>query len=156
MRRLIVYVLLFTLFVGFLTVVKTRSSSNLIPQKQIKEIKIDENKLFNLVNTWRKSVNLTEYIKDDRLCEIAKDRADDEFDHQGFIDKYSNNPNYPKIAMQENLSTAYDEFGRAFNNNQIFYGWLSSAPHRETLEKPYKYSCIVCDEQCVEIFGNYL
>lgn len=100
-------------------------------------------KLFSYINSWRKTQGFTVYIKDNRLCEIAKDRADDSFTHKGFYEKYSSFP----YKISENLA-------EVASSEKIFYAWLNSPPHRTTLEKPYKYSCVACDKQCVQIFSN--
>lgn len=102
-------------------------------------------KLTALVNNWRVSQGFKPYIKNEDLCRLAKDRADDGVDnHVGALQKYSNYPS----QLQENLAEAWIE-------NAILEGWLSSPPHKATLEKPYKYSCIACyKKQCNQIFSN--
>ncbi len=114
-----------------------------------------ENKLWSLIQNWRKSQGLSPYIKDQRLCAIAKDRVTNDpplDDHAGLYRKYSN---YPYV-IQENLAEYQNE-------QQMFNEWITSPfGHRETLEKPYSYSCIVCipvkntdRTYCSQIFSNF-
>jgi len=91
--------------------------------------------------------NRSKYIKDERLCTIAKDRVDDtQLDnHQGFIEKYSS---YPYV-IQENLALVSSE-------KKMLKEWLASPGHAAALRKPYTHSCIVCqDRYCVQIFSSF-
>ncbi len=119
---------------------------NAVPQPPPKPPSAD--KLFSLINEWRKSQGLTPYIKDNRLCAIAIDRADDKIldNHVGFMRKYDT-AQYPYV-MQENLVSVEKE-------PIMLKGWLNSPPHRAALEKPYLYSCVACDKQCVQIFSSF-
>lgn len=135
------------------TLVKATYLSYVSFPKPIDNVKkdIDSDKLLSLINSWRKSQGFAEYIKDNRLCEIAKDRADDtvcrraECVHDGFVQKYSNY----SFVIAENITGAYSE-------QDALDRWLSSKPHRNTLEKSYKYSCVACKGQlCVQIFSSF-
>jgi len=107
---------------------------------------LDKNELWSLIQKWRISQGLLEYTEDNGLCEIAKDRVDDEIldYHKGFIDKYSNY----RYAVKENLAYAFSE-------QEVLNGWLNSPPHRKALESSFKYSCIeVAGYYAVHIFSN--
>ncbi len=108
---------------------------------------LNGNRLFELINNWRvNKERLKPYIKDERLCEIANDRSKVELDyHKGLYEKYSN---YPYV-IQENVNVGYTTEEDSLN------GWLNSPPHRATLEKPYLYSCVVCNKTCVQIFSLF-
>lgn len=116
-----------------------------------------EDKLWSLIQEWRKSQGLSPYIKDQRLCDIAEDRADDmalidaQDNHKGFREKYNS---YPYVISE---NTNYNPSERA-----MLRDWLKSQGHRETLEKPYIYSCIACEQHdnkggsfCSQIFSNF-
>lgn len=115
-----------------------------------------EDKLWSLIQNWRTSQGLQPYIKDQRLCDIAKDRAhdmvllDNQDDHEGFYKKYSNYPS----SLQENTEYTWDE---KIGLDQ----WLNSPSHKQALEKQYAYSCLACEsigrataQYCSQIFSN--
>lgn len=114
-------------------------------------IKVSEDKIWSLIQDWRIKNGFKPYIKDQYLCEIARDRSDDKVldNHAGFYQKYGNlKSNNPRI-ITENLA--------ALNYPQLMLNaWLGSPPHRAALEKPYTHSCIACDKQCVQIFSSFL
>lgn len=108
-------------------------------------VEIADRVLWSLIQKWRKDNGFVPYIEDKRLCEIAEDRSDDEYDnHEGFLAKYDN-ANYPYV-MQENLVQLYFP-------KYMLEAWLKSPPHRSTLEKPYTHSCVRCNKHCVQIFA---
>lgn len=147
MRKLLTVLILLTIsacaLIGIFFKTKSNFEKNTIKPTQTP---FSEKKLFELINEWRMSKNLPIYTKDERLCEIARDRSDDEvFSHTAFYEKYSSFP----YKIQENL-------GRCFDSEQYMLNcWLFSKPHRQTLEKPYTHSCVVCDRQCVQIFSSF-
>ena len=108
---------------------------------------VDENKLWSLIQDWRVRNNQKPYIKDQRLCEIAKDRADDPLDyHKGFLEKYSN---YPYKIQEIDIYNAESPI-------ESLQGWLNSPPHRKALEYNWQYSCVACIKQtCSQIFSNF-
>lgn len=104
------------------------------------------NQLFDIVNKHRISKSLSPFVKDEQLCEIAKDRSDDGVldNHKGFHEKYDPY----KYDLGENLVyPSTPEF--------MLYQWLQSKDgHKEAIESTYKYSCVACDKQCSMIFSN--
>ncbi len=141
MKYFFYFVLTILVIWSFFEVYKTQTSYNLpFPTPTIS----NDDKLFSLINSYRRQQGLPEFIKDNRLCEIAKDRADDKFSHQELYDKYSS---YPYV-IQENLSRP-PLFSIAFN------GWLKSPPHKKLLLSPYKYACTACKIQCVLITSSF-
>ncbi len=139
------------LLIGFTVPVKSAKQSVIIaptitPISAPKEISSD--KLLTLVNEWRVSEDRQPYVKDERLCNIAKDRVENDSpmdNHEGFIRKYSSYP----YAIQENLVTETSEA-------KMLTRWLNSVPHHETLNKPYTHTCIACKEHyCSQIFSSF-
>lgn len=108
---------------------------------------LDSDKLFQLVNEWRTQNGYQAYLKDQRLCDIASDRADDfDYSHAGLYEKYSGY----RYVIQENLVYNY------LNEQASLNGWLGSPGHLSTLKKPYLYSCIACDGRyCSQIFSSF-
>lgn len=108
-------------------------------------IKLSEDVLFGLINEWKYKEDGYTYSKHEDLCEIANDRVDDPYTHQGFIDKYWNYP----YELSENLSKDH------LSEQSVLNGWLNSKRHREALERSYTYSCVRCEgNYCVQIFSN--
>jgi len=148
MRKTIMFLsllaILALIWLGFFSSLSSKLGKETLqppPRKQNAKV------LTRLINEWRVKKGLSAYLEDQRLCEIAEDRSNDSFDHQGFYDKYYHG-NSPYI-MQENLSIVRT------NEGEVLKGWLDSPPHRATLEKPYTHSCIACDKQCVQIFSSF-
>jgi len=110
---------------------------------------LDSDKLFSLVQGWRSENNLPKYIVDNRLCEIASNRAAEivnNFSHQGLYEEYSN---YPYV-IQENLAENF------VSEQKVLTAWIGSPTHLAILKFPYKYSCLVCTSlYCSEIFSSF-
>lgn len=119
-----------------------------------KNVDIDEDKLWDDVQNWRVSNNLTKFTTDDRLCDIADLRATELSakgtidNHVGFVEKYKNN----EYVLSENLS-------QTTNTNaeeSILNGWLSSTSHRNALSGDWIYSCIKTEGNiAVQIFSSF-
>ena len=141
-RALIIFLTLFTLLFSFRfgpSLVKSFSNS------EIRKTSLKVEKLTSLVNKWRVESGFQRYERSEGLCKIAEDRTKDGTDyHKGLYEKYSH---YPSV-IQENSTGGLDE--------QIALdAWLTSPPHRATLEKPYKYSCVATDGYfAVQIFSS--
>lgn len=108
-------------------------------------IALHAEKLTTLVNDWRDSQGYQPYVEHEALCEIAEDRFKDGIDqHRGFYERYSSYPS----SLSENVASGNTE-------KQALQNWLNSTPHREALERPYRYSCIKCTVNlCFQIFSN--
>lgn len=108
---------------------------------------LSSDKLWSLVQEWRHSEGLLPYTKDQRLCNIARDRikAGDD-DHGGFYAQFSSSP----YELSENsVWHTTDEAG-------ALKSWLKSPRHHEALLRPYKYSCLVTDgNNALQIFSNF-
>lgn len=147
MRKAVYSVLIFLVILVFYLSFRSISSSNTNISKTPSATPFIEtiaDKLWPLIQDWRRSQGFQPYIKSQELCRIAEDRAKDKLDyHKGFLEKYSS---YPYV-LAENVCTLAP-------SNIVLTNWLSSPPHRATLEKPYKYSCVACDKTCVQIFSN--
>ncbi len=148
MKKLI---LLFVIFFVFIVYSLTISSEKTVPSVSPSPTPyiFSEDKLWSLIQDWRQSQGLSPYIKDQRLCAIAKDRV---FNgpvldsHAGLYCKYSS---YPYV-VQENLADYPNE-------KTMLVRWITSPfGHKETLEKPYIYSCVQCkNTYCSQIFSNF-
>lgn len=104
-----------------------------------------QDRLFDLVQSWRKEQGLTEYVKDERLCKIATDRSDDKFSHDLFAIQFETYP----YQISENLALY-----KGSSEQQVLSAWLNSKLHHTILKIPYKASCIICKDQCVQISSN--
>lgn len=142
--------LLAGLVVFFPKLIEGRSVSNstLLNKKEA-----NSDRLFDLINNWRKENNLSEYIVDNELCSFAKTRVKEikeNYGHEEFMKRFSNT----SYEISENLST-----GSLINlqEEHILIGWLKSSKHKEALEREYSKSCLVCDNDkdnfyCVQLF----
>jgi hypothetical protein len=126
------------------------SSLTPTPTVAVAQSSDDSEKLFNMINDYRKENSLPAYEKSDRLCKIANERAPAIAGelargaiHEGF---YNGNYGYPNVI--EN-AVAYG------NIDQNFYWWKKSSVHRRNmLSSTYKYSCVGCSNgNCVQIFS---
>lgn len=111
-------------------------------------INLDAEKLFEIIQSWRTSENLQPYVKDERLCEIARTRVTEDEpqdNHAGLYKRYRNLP----YLISENTTIALNEQG-ALNL------WLDSPPHAKALREKYQYSCVACKgNYCSQIFSNF-
>ncbi len=116
----------------------------------LSKIQLDENKLWNLVEVFRKTEEREPYVKDERVCKVTEERASEMKDelsepHKGFDERFKGAP----FTIAENNTGAKSE-EEALNN------WLKSDAHASTLRTEYNYSCISCEGiYCVQIFTNY-
>lgn len=116
-------------------------------------VELNADKLWNLVNEHRQKLGLKPFIKDQRLCDIAKKRVlevpKDEADgipHEGFIKNYHQGP----YSLSENVNVHYTTEEDSLN------GWIHSPPHRKALEGSWIYSCIATNNDiAVEIFSSF-
>lgn len=150
MKKYLLLALIFVLFLfgpslAYSTIEKTTHKATEPPKSLNSEI------LWSLIQTWRQSDDCRPggcqaYIRDQRLCEVAEDRVNDDLDyHEGLYEKYSDYP----FVIQENSNKGY------LTESSALYGWLSSKPHAETLRKPYTHSCVATkDNFSVQIFSN--
>lgn len=105
--------------------------------------------LWDSINQWRTRSGYTEYLKSDKLCQIADIRLTEielNFSHEGFsADKF----NYVgKIG--ENLISEVD------TNNDALMSWIHSPNHLKLLSDSFTHSCIkTSGTYAVQIFGYY-
>ena len=147
----VVFLVLFniSLIVAIPKIKLSLSSPRPVPLVETKT-DLDEEILWNLVQRWRSSEDLSEYIESEALCTVAKDRADDQINgldyHKGFKEKYYS---YPYI-LSENVTYS------SSNEKQALNGWLGSRAHYEALLRPYTHSCISCiNRTYVQIFSSF-
>ena len=122
-----------------------------------KPIILNADKLWSLVQNWRKSENLQAYTKDQLTCDIANDRIKDwviqDDNHAGFIKKYGNK--YP-FELAENAIRSIRYVDRSYVEQSLLNSWLASPGHSTILHTSYPRSCIACQSNwCVQIFANY-
>ncbi|MDO8657131.1 MAG: CAP domain-containing protein [Candidatus Levybacteria bacterium] len=107
--------------------------------------------IFNLVNDYRAKLGLTVFEKEEKLCTLAKSRAEEghrEIFVSGNLHSGLYNRNLP-YWITENLIYQKSE-ERAFN------WWLNSPIHRRAILGASKYSCIGCfGNTCSELFTSY-
>lgn len=136
---------------GFILASRFILYANSLPSGLPKEIRLNETLLWNVIQTWRKKSGYKEYIKNDSLCRIAeervkylKDKGFSGFNHEGFHKYYDN---YQSL-LSENMTGG-------INEQDALERWLSSTPHRNALERNYKYSCVAAEmDYAVQIFSN--
>jgi len=114
---------------------------------------LDEDELWDTVNNWRKISGFNEFVKSDRLCNVASERiveVQNDWSHDGFRGTAS------KIGREgewigENLSKHSNDDLLTLN------AWLNSPSHKENLaNKNFRSSCIKTDGvYAVQIFSNY-
>lgn len=151
MKKIGVFALIFCipLFLGLFSLFSLKHSVSPTPSPISQSVVPNSDKLFQLVNEWRVQNGYRAYKIDKRLCNIAKDRADDNQPdyHKGLFDKYGS---YPYV-LSENIA-----FNIVSNESYVLDGWLNSPTHLENLKKPYNFSCIVCyQDACVQIFSSF-
>jgi uncharacterized protein YkwD len=115
---------------------------------------LNSEKLWSLVQAWRQSAGFKTYTKDRRLCEMAQVRLGQiktdwsHYQFQGVVDRYF----YGKYDYSVGENLAREEISEQSTLDQ----WLLSPDHRENLDAPYKYSCIVTEGgYAVQFFANY-
>lgn len=116
---------------------------------------ISQEKLWSLVQQWRAGSNRTQYKESAYTCSLADVRVKQiqtNYSHEGLAELVQT-PKFkptPGNSAQENIA--------AGNSSEIYEinAWLNSPDHRETLEKPYPYSCLRCENNfCVQVFATY-
>ncbi len=119
---------------------------------------LNSDTLWSLVQDWRVKNNLKSYIKDQRLCEIAKIRVHDvesDWSHVKFNDIEYRTIYFQPLAptainMGENLARNYASESETLNN------WLNSPSHLKNLQASFSHSCIVTDgSYATQIFANF-
>ncbi len=108
--------------------------------------------LFNMINTHRASIGLPAYQKDERICQVARDRGPELYNeifvtgamHAGFYAR-----NLPYWATENMISQGSEQ--AAFN------WWMNSSIHRRAIESPtYTHSCGACyGNSCAQIFTAF-
>lgn len=113
---------------------------------------LNSEKIFTLINEYRKSKNLPLLEKSDYLCQIANTRAPQLYDeifvtynvHAGF---YAMNVPY---WITENMAHYQSE-------QEIMNWWLSSSIHRQAIEGIHSYTCGACyGNSCVQLFTSFI
>lgn len=119
----------------------------------VKPTKLSDEKLWNLIQKWRADNNLPEYIKDERLCTIAKLRAPEQ---EGEL------ANAPHLNFRNRVREVVGEIRVSENATQggteqyALNSWLSSPPHKKALLADWKYSCVATHHSyAVQIFSNF-
>lgn len=111
---------------------------------------LDSNAVFFMINVFREKLGLPKFEKEDRLCEIASERAKEIPNevatgkiHEGFYAR-----NLPYFAIEN------AKYGG--NEREVVDWWLHSPIHKSTIVGNMKYSCVACtDTSCSEIFSSF-
>lgn len=115
---------------------------------------LNENKLWDLIQSWRVENKLQPYIKSQELCDyilIRLPQIKKNFNHDGFMPLIKSITNVTKFTeIAENLSEHHR------SEQSVLDGWLDSPSHSKNLKYPYLYSCIKTDKDfAVQWFANY-
>lgn len=111
---------------------------------------LDSNAVFFMINAFREKLGLPKFEKDERLCTIASERAEEIPNevatgkiHAGFYAR-----NLPYFAIEN------AKYGG--NEKEVVGWWLHSPIHKSTIVGNMKYSCVACtDTSCSEIFSSF-
>lgn len=129
------------------------SHPSISQEKEIANVNLDENKLMNLVQSWRVKNNLPEYTKSIKTCGVASIRLDEvsiDFSHDSFLERSKDEDYWGYNHVGENLAKDYRSESQTLNE------WLHSASHEANLKDNYTESCIRCSgSTCVHIFAGY-
>jgi hypothetical protein len=112
---------------------------------------LSQEKLWSLIQNWRRENNLKPYIKDENLCKFAEGRlleVADDWSHEGYREKAR--------TMLNGYSMTAENLVKDFNSEySALNAWLNSPSHLGSLKREYTYSCVRCNNNiCVQIFGN--
>lgn len=135
-----------TFFFSVLTTLNIIATST--PTPIPKEV-INENILWNKINKWQTDQNYQSYIKDDKLCNLAKQRIAE-------LKINWSNKDFEQLKKSLNYNVLAENSSRDFNSEEsILNSWLNNAITKKNLTDYFKYSCIKCSKSyCVQIFGN--
>lgn len=107
--------------------------------------------LFTMINTYRQQFGLPCFQKDERICQLAKDRSTEIYNeiyitHNMHHGMFARNLPY---WNRENIISMNSE-------RAAFIWWIHDPIHRDAIVGNYIYSCIACsDSQCAEEFTNF-
>lgn len=122
------------------------------PQVQAQEVTLSSDGLWNTIQNWRKSQGIKQYIKSEKLCEIAEFRSKEivqHYNHEGF-------PKVVRTYCGDKCNVEYSEniAQGPINDLECLNGWLNSPPHAAALHKNYTYSCVAVNGiYAVQIFS---
>lgn len=107
--------------------------------------------LFNLTNDYRTRIGLSPFQKEEKVCEIVKERAN-EIHNEIFVTGYLHAGFYAKnlpYFATENLIYAQTE-------ERALSWWLNSPIHKAAIAGNSKYSCLECSgNSCSQVFTSY-
>lgn len=123
-----------------------------LPTTAEKPASLSSEKLFEMINTYRASLGLPAYQKDEKLCALAQERGPELYDEifsSGTIHGGLYNRNLP-YWITENMKYGADE-------NDVFSWWMNSAIHKKAIEGDFLYSCGECyGNSCAQLFTSYV
>ena len=147
MKYIIAFAIIVVIAVVVLSINSPKTVSTELTPAPTDQPYLNAEKLTTLINDWRVSQGLQPYLRDERLCDIARKRVkfgNDE--HRGFLKEYGNGP----VPMSENA------FWDVPTEDAALTGWLNSKGHRDNLEYPFTHSCIAVDKyNAIQIFAIY-
>lgn len=113
---------------------------------------INQEKLFKLVQEYRRGHGLRTFERSSILCDFAAIRVhqiDSNFSHEGFQElsnKFLHAAQFTGIG--ENLATGFTSAG------EVLQGWIKSPLHKANLDRDFTHLCIVINySNVVAIFG---
>jgi uncharacterized protein YkwD len=111
---------------------------------------VSQDRLWSLVQDWRKGNNLPTYTKNQTLCDVAAIRLQDLYEensHKRFKERVNT---YLYGYISENLADGWE------NERDVLDAWLNSPSHKAALEDDYTDGCIVSDgDYVVHLFGKF-
>lgn len=134
------------------TVVKQQVLAAKTSQSTDKPPSLNTDVIFNMINNYRASVGLPAFQKEDRLCELARERGPELYNeifgtgtiHGGFYAR-----NIP-FWITENMKYGGSE-------QSVFDWWMGSTIHRKAIDSNFLYSCGECyGNSCVQLFTSYV
>lgn len=111
---------------------------------------LDADKLFELIQAHRQSLNLPAFKKDDRLCALAAVRAPEVANevYTGTMHKGMYGRKLPYWNTENIIFMASEE--------AAFRWWINDKIHRDAIEGAYMYSCLACSgNSCAQEFSNF-
>jgi hypothetical protein len=144
---LTVAILVFLLIsVYIILLIFRKSNAQKVTQVPPLQITISSDETWNKVADWRTKNNLKPFEKNDKLCIVAEDLANDtDIRKITFKDKYYN---YPYRLGQVAIYNADSP-------DDVLDEWTNTPENLEILKKDWKYSCLVCESRnCAQIFSN--
>jgi|GEM_PF-4045529 len=112
---------------------------------------LDADRIFTMINNYRADLGLSPYVKEEKLCSLARERGPELYD-EIFVNGNIHGGLYDRDLpwwITENMKYGGSE-------ESVFHWWLSSPIHRKAIEGDFTLSCGECfGNSCVQLFTSY-